>query len=128
MFSFFSVTGQKILLDLTEAEAEEAETTLTVTGEVVEKEDLGKAKPSLEESEDDCAAAVSTYGDLQRKPDSYFTLRSASVVKAKLKLADPVNEALCFFTPKERKQCADINQGARQTSFIKKKTLIITQL
>lgn len=103
----WTVEGQKVLLV---AEGEDT-TQLTVESVLVpEGEDIGHPKPALS-SPSDCAAVVTTYGQPQYSfdPLDFGSLTSATVIKAKFKLEDPVVRTLCL-AERTRGQCKDINQ------------------
>merc|ERR1719322_2040164 len=106
--SSWMMEGQKILLGATEEEVAK----LSVVDIVVPFEDLGDAKPSVNQTET-CGAVVTTYSQAQYDSNiaDANTLYSASVIKAKFKIEDTVRESLCL-PEAPRRQCKDINQEA----------------
>ena len=106
---------------------------------VVPFEDLGDAKPSINQISD-CAAEVTTYSQPQVRnrfvkflivmdwrliclpfkydwsPADANSLYSAKVIKAKFKIEDTVRESLCLGEA-ARNQCRDINQQAFLTAL-----------
>jgi len=105
----WTIEGQQILL----MASDEDTSSLTVESVLVpEGEDIGHPKPGLT-SPSDCAAVVTTYGQPQYSfdPLDFGSLTSATVIKAKFKLEDPVVRTLCL-DERARGQCKNINQRA----------------
>ena len=102
-------------MSLTADEDVAADAALAVSNTLLPDLDSLAGEQPVLATDGDCAASVSTFGHLLNvaaEPEGMLFLKSASVLKAKFKLEDAVNEAMCF-PPRQRRQCRDINQANR---------------
>ena len=89
---------------------------LQVTNQLVGFTEIGGVKPSI--VSESCTAQVVTYGynSYPLDPLDFGGLISADVIKAKFKLEDIVQEALCEEVS-SRRQCADVNAKALELAL-----------